>query len=479
MTDITASGSWYHVSGEGDGSASKWMEGEPRKGLYAGRRNISLIMFDRAAILEAVEGKTLTGAELVMGRDTSYGESLVTLTMAPASITGVPSGYVSRAECLNLAERTLHHILSTSGAEAALKIAASTVMGLQEGRYNAFLLYHERDENADSYVRFLSGAKLRLYFSTEGWRAPVWTRVITEGMQISSDIYSHVADIRELVWAINQRRMIRDEAQDEWEIPSGLTVGDYADWADIMEELQGVVTDMVTGLEAGAAPTFTAVTEGMAPDAAVLNELRNTVAGTDEHSVPSDNTLWATQGVTNKAAAYNESMSLSWTATDVKAGYYTEQMVVYDGDGVRRTVTVCRRAAAGWLFDKSSLQGISAAKLQLTVTAAGGQGSVPVTLYGIKVSQVPEQQASYASVFDSTVLGEGTCVAGETSEIQLSGYAAEQLRAAGSGYWGVGIRYDNEYVECARNAVLLVSSASEDPEPEPVVEDEGAQEGNE
>lgn len=457
MIELTATGEWYHVSAESENSASKWVEGPLRKGLYQGKRNLSLVTFDRREMEQANPDDRLIAMELVLQRDTSYGDGSVTLTVAPViNLGALPSGYVSRGECMDLAERQVHHQLTVSGETCVIQLPTWVTIDWWDG-HNSFLIYHEEDEKQDQYIRFLAGAKLRLYFlESDGWRPPTWIRPIMSGDVICDSTHSHYADLIELREAIKRR----------WEWVDGggyvpdMTFGPYEFWPDNIQELQDCVRQMLE--DEGADPvTMTVPTSGMMPCAALINELRAVLDGTGESVLPSTTSLCAQQQLVDSSARYNESQTMTWAATDVQAGKRSEQRKVYVYEQGEKTVTVYWAGAGGWLFDKTNMAGMSSAKLRLKVTTAGkDETQVRVVLYGIKVTQMPAGSQSYASVFDTTALGEADCIVGAQTEIQLSAYAVQQLREQDGGYGGIGIRYDNPYIVCSRSAELLMNAGT-------------------
>jgi hypothetical protein len=452
MIELTSIGEYYHVSAENAGSASKWEEGPLRKGLYQGKRNLSLVKFDQEEINQANPDDRLIAAELVIPRDISYGDGPVSLSVAPViGLGALPTGYVSREACVNLATRPAHHIVTVSGAECVIKLPTWVTIDMWDG-HNAFLIYHEEDETQDQYIRFLAGTKLRLYYlDDDGWRAPTWIRTVKSGDVISGPICSHYYDLVELRMAIVRRWTWLDQGG----VVPEMVFGYYSDWAENIRDLQDCVTEMLED-EGEAAPAFTVPTDGTPPDAGIFNQLRGYVEGTGETILTSTGTLCATQQLMTQATPFNESALMRWEATDVRAGTSTEQRQITVQDGTTRTVTLFYGHAGGWLFDKSLLAGATSAKLRLTVTEAGGETSTHVRLYGIKVTARPEGTASYASVFDDTPAGEADCAVGEPAEIALTAQALQELRAQ-DGFGGLGISYSNNHLVAARDAALLIS----------------------
>lgn len=470
-TELTAAGTWFHVSGESETSASQWVEGSPRKGLYTGKRNMSLIVFDRTQLAEAVSGKTVTGAELLLTRDISYGSSMVTLTMAPANREAPPTGYKNRKQCLELADLTRHHLANTEGQAVAIPIAGATVQLLQEGEGNAFILYHSEDEEADAYIKFTGDVKLKLYLSdgTGDWRMPVWTRNINAGTIISDETHSHVRDLQEILWAINVRHMIKRLDKTDPYVPHAidpsLTVGLYSDWAGVIEDLQDAAADMLEdeGRQAGSIE-WTTLTAGMMPNAAIIEELRHAVSGEGEEQIlaATDTVKYTINGQSTEPEM-DETEAVTWLAGyDFEVGRWS--VSTRPAAGV--TVTLHYLGMGGWLFGDQISTSIGSAKLRLTVKAAkrAQDGKVHIILYGIKISQAPDQAASYDSIFDSTVIGEADCVVGEASEIELTAQGVQMLN--NGDIHGAGVGYGNDECTLSKSASLLLNGAEAEAEEE-------------
>lgn len=453
--EIEASGSWFHLSNAVNDSKSKWMEGTPRKGLRDGQENISLILFDgeaiRAALTDSETGDPipLQGAELVLNRDTAYGESAVTVTIAPAKATLPPQDYVSRAESLALANRKLHHAQSVSGTTATIKIPGATLTALADGDADAIMIYHEKDETADTYVKFTGKPILRLY--TGELVPPVWTRNIVKGAMISGDIYSHQADLREMVYYINLRRTADGLA------PIGtLSIGPYAEWRNVISAMQQAINGIIQA-EQGEAVTWTAPTAGM-PQAAVIVELRERLklAGGDDVLAAATATLYATQawGTNSTQREYDKSLAMTWVE-GVMAGTQV-QSTQWSTGGHSGSVGVSIAACGGWLFG-SLPAGTRKAKLKLTVLSFEGTGeTVRVTLLGIKTSARPAEQQSFNEVFDETVLGYADCAKGVESEIALAADAVQRLMSGN--LHGIGMGPEGGMVTYSETATLVADN---------------------
>lgn len=454
--EIEASGSWFHLSNAVNDSKSKWMEGTPRKGLRDGQENISLILFDgeaiRAALTDSETGDPipLQGAELVLNRDTAYGESAVTVTIAPAKATLPPQDYVSRAESLALANRKLHHAQSVSGTTATIKIPGATLTALADGDADAIMIYHEKDETADTYVKFTGKPILRLY--TGELVPPVWTRNIVKGTVISGDIYSHQADLRELLYYINLRRNADGLS------PIGtLSIGPYAAWPDVISAMQDAIDDIIQA-EQGEAVTWTEATAGMMPQAALIAELREALklAGGDDVLAAATATLYATQawGTNSTQREYDKSLAMTWVE-GVSAGTQV-QSTQWSTGGHSGSVGVSIAACGGWLFG-SLPAGTRKAKLKVTLLSKKDSGETTrVTLLGIKVSERPAEQMSFSEVFDETVLGYADCAVGVESEIALTADAVQRLMSGN--LHGIGMGPEGGTITFSETATLVADN---------------------
>lgn len=453
--DIEARGSWFHLSNAKNDSKSKWYEGAPRKGLRDGQENISMILFDgeaiRAALTDSETGDPipLQGAELLMDRDTAYGETAVTVTIAPAKVTVLPEEHVSRAESLRLADRRLHHAQSVSGAQAVLRLPGATLTALADGEADAILIYHEEDESADTYVKFTGKPILRLY--TGELVPPVWTRNIVKGTVISGDIYSHQADLRELLYYINLRRNADGLS------PIGtLSIGPYAAWPDVISAMQDAIDDIIQA-EQGEAVTWTAPTAGM-PQAAVIAELRERLklAGGDDVLAEAAATMYATQawGTNSTQREYDKSLPMTWVE-GVRAGTQV-QSYQWSSGGHSGSTGVSIVACGGWLFG-SLPAGTRKAKLKVTLLSKKDSGeSTRVTLLGIKVSERPAEQMSFSEVFDETVLGYADCAVGVESEIALTADAVQRLMSGN--LHGIGMGPEGGVVTYSETARLVADN---------------------
>ena len=468
-TNITSSGVIYHVSSGSGDSASKWIEGAARKGVYDGKMNVSALMFPADQIAEALKGVTLLGAEVILRRDSGYGVGAAQISVAPLLMNAAPSGYQSRGQIIEQAMRKLHWSVTTEGTTVKIPIPGATLMELKGGSVNAFLLYAEED-GTDSYARMSTEAVLRLNTTvkaeggteTMDWQTPEYTRTLAAGDLISSEIYSHVSDLREFQYYLNIRRRL-DGLDEIPDVGTTYDLGAYADWATIIQTLQAAMDDVIRA-ENREPHQWIAVTDGQMPSAAAVDELRAILRGDDETRVECEEGLTAEQTV-NKSGKGMSETPMPWTkGATVKAGRVKSQETAYVG-GVERTVTVWKLNCGAWIFSRDETLALTSGSVELTVTETENDEVAHIALRGIKISEAPTGQLTYSDVFDATVVGEADCAPGETVKIPINteGLALFNDRRI----HGVGISYTNQRVVCKRSAALLINNeAEQDQEPE-------------
>jgi hypothetical protein len=111
----------------------------------------------------------------------------------------------------------------------------------------------------------------------------------------------------------------------------------------------------------------------------------------------------------------------------------------------------------GWIFDWESTN-VTDAAVELTVKASG-KAAPHVALYAVTAESIPAS-AAYRAVFDTegTVIGEANCAVGETVTIPIN---QSGIMLLNNGAHGVGIRYDNDYVELLSGAALIINQGGE------------------
>lgn len=447
-TEIQASGCYYLITK--GASAAKWASGAPRKGVRDGNDNQSVVIFPAGEIASAISGGTLAGADLVLQRDTEYGENAVIVTIAPMYTQTVTDGYVLRGEALEEAQRVLHHNESAEGSQAVLELPGATLMELAAGRANAFLLYQEED-GSESYVRFTGTPVLRLHVG-DNWMEPIWTRDISKGNVISSKIYSHQADLKELQYYINRFRVRKELAPmaDQTEV---IESGSYDQWGSILTAMVSAVNE---ALDEGKDPIqWTAPSPKRMPEAGVIGEIRNAMAGDSSAGIREATSCFT--GTMSKAGA---AIDYELTTDQVQAGTYSlgggSHSYITPGGSQTVNYTIKGYRCGGWLFDGSGLAGVTTAKVQITVEKKNKSDEVAVTLYGLK--KAPAIGDRYNAVMDAVVAGEGTCVKGEETKITLTAAAIAAL--VNGTYVGFGIGWKNVNVTCSASAKLLTGEAA-------------------
>lgn len=445
-TEIQASGC-YVLMTKG-ASAGKWAEGAARKGIRDGNDNQSLLIFPAGEIAGAIGSGTLAGAELVLQRDAEYGENPVTVSIAPLYTEAVTDGYVLRDEALSEARRELHHNASAAGGQTVLELPGATLLELAAGSVNAFLLYQEED-GSESYIRFSGTPVLRLHVG-DNWMEPVWTRPIAKGMAISSAIYSHRADLRELQYYVNRFRA-RSGLSAMPDQSAKIESGSYAQWGSI---LTAMVSAVNAAMDVGQEQIqWTAPNPKRLPEAGVISAIRNAMAGDSADIREATGCFTATMSRAGGKPDYE-------IETDkAQAGTYTlgggSQSYVTPGRSQTVNYTIKGYRYCGWTFDGSGLTNTTRAKLQILMQEAKGDAET-VTLYGLK--KVPTENDSYADVLDTVKAGEATCAKGQETKITLTAAAIAAL--ANGTFVGFGIGWKNANVTCAMSAKLLTGDAA-------------------
>lgn len=360
-------------------------------------------------------------------------------------ISGISEGYMSRAQCIGMGKRQLHKNYTIEGAAATFHLTGSMLMALKNGEANAFILYQEEDETG-SYCRLSAGAVLHLYIGDE-WVAPQWTRAVSAGDVISSGIYSHAAELREIEYYVNLRRAIHELTPID--IGEDLDVGAYADWSAVIRTLQEAADEYLE-LESRTVE-WHEPDDGDMPAAAVVEQLRTVIKGGDENRIEVDGRM-ASQELRYADTPFNVGTSMEWTAEEkMEAG---RLKVTRKYSGAPGPVTVYHTSACGWKFAEGETLTLTNAQVELIVKKSSEQAPT-VTLYGLLPAAWPEGRKSYNEIFHPAVIGSGVCNVGERSTIYLN---AQGISLINNGeIVGVGIRYDNIYVELDNTAALIVN----------------------
>ena len=455
---VASSAIWYHVSTWSPDSASRWAEGAARKGNYDGRRNISIIMFPADGIADAIGQDPLAGADLVLRRDTVYGTEACAISVAPAQVTGSLAGkYMSRSQAMELADRKLHFRATIKGETATIRIPGATLRELKAGNVNAFLFYQETD-GTDSYCRLSTSAELALYVGN-GWEEPVWTRSVSAGDVISNQISSHVADLRELEYYINIRRVDlgltpMDDIGEEYDL------GAFADWAEIVTAMQDAV-DGILDADQLPAMTWTVPVTGQMPQADIVEQLKSTLEGGEDSGKLTADGFTGKMEKVSAVGIYDQDRLIDWEqAETLKAGEYSQTVSggVEDWTGYHSyTTTSWYGASCGWIFDDLGQRTIAGATLDVVVRAANVE-QPHLVLYGIKASEIPTR-AKYSAVFHSEPIGEADADIGDITKIHLTSRGIQLINTGV--IHGVGFRYDNDYVELVKTAALSTATLTE------------------
>ena len=447
---ISSTAVWYHISSAKGDSASRWAKGAARKGVYNGQSSLSLILFDREELRQAIGNDYLQEAVLEIRRDSAYGTDAVTVCMAPANVLTMDESYMSRSQCVNLAKRKLHKCHVVEGDTAIFRLPGATLRQMYLGEVNAFLLYQEQD-GSDSYCRFADSAVLKLTVGS-GLATPVWTRTISAGDPICNEIYSHLADLRELEYYIVLRNKYYNPGPVIW----ARTMQDYGAWTDYINLLRSQANQFLE--QEGRTYEWTPLPAGKTrwdvPQADVINNLRGVLRGAQSGRYEAQG-FTAMQDKSIASAAFNPGAVMTWRQEEtLAAGTQKKYNSSAQGGapGVMYFKNVC-----GWIFDWESTN-VTDAAVELTVKASA-KAAPHVALYAISAGSVPAS-AAYSAVFDAegTVIGEANCAVGETVTIPIN---QSGIMLLNNGAHGVGIRYDNDYVELLNDAELIINQGGE------------------
>lgn len=453
---VTSAAIWYHVSAWSAESSARWALGAARKGNYDARQNISIIQFKSTDLADAIGDGELSGADLVLRRDGAFGTGAVNVCIAPANVTGsLTDKYMSRSQCLEMANRPLHRRYTIQGDTAVFPITGAMLREIKAGSANAFLLYQE--DGTDSYCRLSMDATLNLFVGTDEWTAPSWTRTVSAGDVISSNICSHVADLREIEYYINMRRLYNG-LNKMADIGTNLDVGAYADWAGVILALQDGADGFLS--EEQRTVEWIVPEAGAMPRADIIGQLKDSIGGQDARKNGA-NGFTAEQTFTSANFNYKTSVIMTWKSEDpAKAGTVKKSFKInVDHPDAPRTMTVWDTYVTGWIFDLGT-RTIATATVELTVKKADKE-QPHLTLYGITAETVPVSQ-SYGNVFHAEIIGEADAEVGRVTGISIN---ARGLQLINSGtIHGVGLRYDNDYVEVAQEARLMFSTLAENNE---------------
>lgn len=441
-TEIQASGCYYLITK--GASAAKWASGAPRKGVRDGNDNQSVILFDETAIREAIGSETLLEAELILTRDTEYGEALVSVTIAPAYVGAITDGYVTKDDALELARRELHHNASTQGAQATIRLPGATLLRLAAGEANALMLYQE-DDGSDSYVRFTGTPVLKLHTGNDRI-VPVWTRNIVKGVStINSSITSFQADLMEMQFYINTQRTALGmaEMQDQTET---IEDGQYETWGNIINIFRLGINDVLTHDDKEIIDWTIPDPLGL-PQANIINAIRDAMGSGHQYGIESTSCFTANLKEDNK---YKKIWGYS-TDQKAEAGIYQTEEVLPGPTGpihkYNKNAYCC-----GWTFNRTDITRSDGVSMSISVNK-NEKSTVKIIVYGLL--KMPESQTEeYAELIGTVKAGEMDCVSGDVNEIQINQDAIEKIRSGQ--YAGLALGYENERVSCGILAKLLL-----------------------
>lgn len=451
---LTSTAIWYHISSAKGDSASRWAKGAARKGIYNGQSSLSMILFDAEAIREAIGTEFLQEADLVISRDSVYGTDPVTVCVAPAYITGMDETYMSRSACIGMAKRNMHKCHVVEGDTATFHIPGATLKAMWADEVNAFLLYQELD-GSDSYCKFGDSAELRLKVGHDMLATPVWTRTISAGDTICSEIYSHLADLREIEYYIALRNQFYNYTGI---IVWSRSMQDYGGWSRYINRMREQAETFLEDEQ--RTYDWIPIPEGRdpwnawdSPNADVLNNLRGVFTEMQDNRHAS-NGLTMHQFYTKANETFRDNVPYIWVANKTLEAGKIKKDISSSVNGIYQH-SVC-----AWIFNLGNIS-INNATLELTITNA--LKAMPrVVLYPIVISTAPVGSAAYNTVFGTTVIGTGECAHGETSTIKINAAGIKMLNDRE--IYGVGIRYDNDYVKVQETATLIVNVPEEEAE---------------
>lgn len=446
---VTSTAVWYHISSAKGDSASRWAKGAARKGVYNGQSSLSLILFDREELRQTIGSDYLQEAVLEIRRDSAYGTDAVTVCMAPANILNMDESYMSRSQCVNLAKRKLHKCHVVEGDTAIFRLPGTTLRQMYLGEVNAFLLYQEKD-GSDSYCRFADSAVLKLTVGS-GLATPVWTRTISAGDPISNEIYSHLADLRELEYYI----VLRNKYYNPGPIIWARTLQDYGAWTEYINLLRSQANQFLE--QEGRTYEWTPLPAGKTrwdvPQADVINNLRGVLRGAQSGRYEAQG-FTAMQSKSIASANFDQNAQMTWEQAETLIAGKKSKYVIPQGGGPS---VLYFKYVCGWIFDWESTN-VTDAAVELTVKASD-KAAPHVALYAVTAESIPAS-AAYSAVFEAegTVIGEANCAVGKTVTIPIN---QSGIMLLNNGAHGVGIRYDNDYVELLSGAALIINQGGE------------------
>lgn len=451
MSTVTNSSSWYHLTPASGSAATSWAQGGPRKGLEGGQNMIGLVAFSKTEIASAINGGRLLAAELVLNRESGYGTGAVSLSLAPVR-TVQTIGSMTHEQCVDMAERRLHHLTAASGAQTRIPLPGYWLKMMAGGELEGILIYQEEGEGDNAPMRFTAAARLELTTGTS-YQQPVWMRPVGRGDLISGKLSSHIGDLAEIIYYLDLRRAAQSLSAVSLD---DLELGPYRDWAPVIRLLQSKTTEVIEA-EHGTVPTFTAVTDGQMPSALAVNELRLAM-----ENVGQKESMAVTQYARSLFTAPNAPGAVDlysagrWTADPPRAGTYWE----YEWSGDERVQTWFKCFGYWLLSDLMAGKTVNTAKLRVK-RARGAGGSQQIILCGSIYNGIPSTTKMLDQVLDQNIVcGTGQGAIGETVDVELTAEAIRRLKL-GAGeegkLFGVGVKCTDPISYFDATATLIIN----------------------
>ena len=479
-TTINSKKAYYHLSPINGSAESPWQKGAPVKGTVNGQKAIGVYLFDSEAIKDAVSGKYLGSASLILNRNTDYGTDAVDVSITFLKDGFSVAGNQTYDQCMKYAVRYAHTLATVSGNQTAVKIPGFWLSFI--GGSNpilGFMVYQEKGEGTTEPAYFTTSAKLQLSVSSSpAFESPVWMRPIGQGDVISSDVFSHRLDLREIQYYINLRRnndgLARITTMDNYQLSTSRVP--FEEWPGIITEFQAAISDgtntsiygkegktAITWKQTGNIHQVDSSSNIILPNAEIVNQLRDALEA-PMSNLSTKETLtvakYARATFDNYGSDFtvNLNTATEWSAREPRSGMnweYTTERGTKD--------KVYHRRFGIWMFiDKLTGKTITKAKVRLT-RVEGASGTHDITLYPVIVSSVPSSNKSVNEVLDTnTEVGTGSAAVGETVEIELSSTFVTRLQNAidsssGTKYYGVGVNDTQYWTNFGTSAKLIIN----------------------
>ena len=453
-TDVLAIGTYYHQTPVGGSSATAWINAGPRKGTTGVYKEIGYILFDKTVLASTINGANLPAAKLVLNRDTAYGTGTVDICIAPAFTTDPPQGEMTYEACMaNMTMRHAHHLTTVTGSTCSIDLPGYFLSLLRWNTICGFIVYQEDGEGTSDIARFTMYGKLELTLGAT-YETPVWTRPIGAGDVICNEKCSHVADLWEILHYVCHRESAELTPIEPWTDFEGIDIGAFEDWAAAVRRLQGAIDTIYTA-EGKDAITWLTATDGMMPNAAIINQLRNALeASMSSGSESLEVSIYgrATLALDHSWTNGDNDDDVTWAKAGPHCGYNWEW--VHVGGNLKQKQYNYR---FGFWVLSNLIAGKTISSLKLRITKTGGNNG-NVKLYGVKINSQPSAQMSVSDVIDTDVeCASFTMNVGETKTITLSD-TVKNLLVNGDIY-GVGFYKDGELGTFSASATLVINES--------------------